>query len=174
MPMKVILRTDVDNLGRLGDQVSVKLGYARNFLLPMGLAMLDTKANRKQFETEKKKLQAKVDAAKADAQGALGKLNGQRLTMAVRVGEGEKLYGSVTAANIAEVLEQQTGQAVDKRKIVLPSPIRSLGEYEIPIKLHTDVTAVVTVNVIKFGHVVEEEAPAPAAAPAEAPAAPAE
>ncbi|KUJ96512.1 MAG: large subunit ribosomal protein [Desulfonauticus sp.] len=148
--MQVVLRADIENLGRLGDVVEVKPGYARNYLLPKGLAMLATEKNLKLFEREKKKLQEKMDAIRFAAQELKEKLEELEVVLEVRVGEGDKLYGAVTAANIADKV-QELGYEIDKRKIVIPEPIRALGEYELEVKLHPDVRATLKVKVIKHG-----------------------
>ena len=170
MPMKIILRADVDNLGTLGDEVAVKPGYARNFLIPQGLAMPATAANRKQFELESKKLQAKADAARGGAEALASKINGAKVVIEVRVGEGDKLYGSVTAGNIAEALAAQ-GIELDKRKIVLEQPIRATGEYVIEVRLHPQVRAEMNVSVVRLGQVEEALAEATPATEAAEPAA---
>ncbi|GAB6112619.1 50S ribosomal protein L9 [Desulfomicrobium escambiense] len=148
--MKVILRADVDNLGRLGDIVAVKPGYGRNYLLPQGLASLATPGNLKVFEQERRKLQAMNDAVKADASALAAKIEAAKVVIEVRTGDGDKLYGSVTSPQIAAILAEQ-GVDVDRRKIQLDEGIRSLGEYIIEVKLHPEVVAKLTVNVIKHG-----------------------
>ncbi|WP_456325133.1 50S ribosomal protein L9 [Desulfonauticus submarinus] len=148
--MQVVLRADIENLGRLGDVVNVKPGYARNYLIPKGLAMLATDQNLKRFEREKKKLQEKMDAIRFAAQELADKLNALEVVLPVRVGEGDKLYGAVTAANIADKVAE-LGYEVDKRKILIKEPIRALGEYELEVKLHPDVRATLKVKVIKHG-----------------------
>lgn len=153
--MKLILRADVDNLGRLGDLVEVKPGFGRNYLIPQGFAMLATKANLRAFELERKKLQAAMDALKGEAQALADKLNAANVAITVRVGENDKLYGSVTSANIGDALEAM-GIEMDRRKIVLDEPIRALGEYTLDVKLHPDVVAELTVSVLKHGQSVEE------------------
>ncbi len=136
--MKVILRADVENLGRLGDLVEVKDGYGRNYLLPQGLAMLASPSNLKVFEVERKKLQIKVDALRAEASSLAEKIAGTDAVIAMRVGENDKLYGSVTSTQIAEALAAK-GIEVDRRRILLDAPIRSLGQYTIRVRLHADV-----------------------------------
>lgn len=148
--MKVILRADVDNLGRLGEIVAVRPGYGRNYLLPQGLASLVTPGNLKVFEQERRKLQAKNDAIRAEASGLAGKIGAAKVVIEVRVGDGDKLYGSVTSAQIAAILAEQ-GVDVDRRKIQLEDGIRSLGEYIVDVKLHPEVVAKLTVKVIKHG-----------------------
>lgn len=160
--MKLILRADVDSLGRLGDIVTVKPGYGRNFLIPQGLAMPASVANQKQFDLEHKKLQAKADSLKAAAEELAAKIAAAPVTIEVRVGEGDKLYGAVTATNIGDALAE-AGVDVDRRKIVMSEPIRSLGEYDIEIKLHPDVRGELKLTVAKHGQpeevIAEEEAP---------------
>ena len=148
--MKVILRADVDNLGRLGEIVAVRPGYGRNYLLPQGLASLATPGNLKVFEQERRKLQAMNDAVKAEASALAAKIEAAKVVIEVRTGDGDKLYGSVTSSQIAAILAEQ-GVDVDRRKIQLDEGIRSLGEYIIEVKLHPEVVAKLTVNVVKHG-----------------------
>ena len=152
--MKLILRADIDNLGRLGDLVTVKPGYGRNYLVPQGLAMSATKANIKAFEFERKRLQEKMDAIRFAAQELADKLAAAKVVISVRVGEGNKLYGSVTAVNIAEALEAMD-IVVDRRKIILDDPIRALGEYPLEVKLHPDVKAELNVSVVPHGQEID-------------------
>jgi large subunit ribosomal protein L9 len=148
--MQIILRADVDNLGRLGDVVKVKPGYGRNYLIPKGMAMPATKANKNIFERERKKLEVQMEKIRQAAQSQADRLNEAHVVIPVRVGENEKLYGSVTTTNIGEALSQM-GIEVDRRKIVLENPIRSLGEFEVEVKLHHDVKCLVKVSVVKHG-----------------------
>jgi large subunit ribosomal protein L9 len=138
--MKVILRSDIENLGRLGDVVQVKPGYGRNYLLPQGFAMLASPANLKVFELERKKLQAKVESLRGTAASLAEKIAAVKLSIAMRVGENDKLYGSVTPALIADALAEQ-GIVVDRRRVLLDAPIRALGERVVRIRLHADVVA---------------------------------
>lgn len=169
--MKVILRTDVENLGRLGDLVEVKPGYGRNYLLPQGYAMLATSANLKVFELERKKLLAKTEALRSAAASLSDKIAATQITIPMRVGDNDKLYGSVTSAMISEALEAR-GIEVDRRRILLDAPIRALGDYEVRVRLHADVVAELVVSVVaeKTHHEEEEEQ----AAHAEQESAPAE
>lgn len=160
--MKVILRADVDNLGRLGDIVAVRPGYGRNYLLPQGLASMANPSNLKVFEQERRKLQAMNDAIKAEAMALAGKIEAAKVVIEVRVGDGDKLYGSVTSPQIAAILEEQ-GVELDRRKIQLDDGIRSLGEYIIDVKLHPEVVAKLTVNVVKFGRADQVNEPEPKA-----------
>ncbi len=146
--MKLILRADVDNLGRLGQVVKVKPGYGRNYLIPQGLAMMATASNQKAFEVERKKLQAKMDAVKAEAMTLAEKLAAAEVVIRVRTGEADRLYGSVTAATIVDALAEM-GIEMDKRKLDLDEPIRALGEYSVQAKLHADVRPEITVRVVK-------------------------
>jgi len=148
--MKLILRADMENLGKLGDIVAVKPGYGRNYLIPQGLAMMATTSNQKVFDLERKKLQAKMDALRSDAAGLASKLAGATVSIEVRVGEGDKLYGSVTSSMIADGLEAQ-GIVIDRKKIVLDDPIRTLGVHEVDVKLHADVRGTVRVMVCRQG-----------------------
>ncbi len=145
--MKVILRSDVENLGRLGDLVEVKPGYGRNFLLPQGLAMAATPANLKVFELERKKLQTKVEALRSEAAGIADRLAAAKVRIAMRVGENDKLYGSVTSTLIAEALQAQ-GIELDRRRILLDAPIRAVGDYTVRVRLHADVVANLAVSIV--------------------------
>jgi large subunit ribosomal protein L9 len=162
MTMKLILRADVDALGRLGDIVAVKPGFGRNYLIPQGLAMMATDANLKQFELERKKLAGKADTLRAEATDLAAKIAAATVAITVRVGEGDKLYGSVTAANIADALLEQ-GIEIDRRKIEMPDAIRSLGEYDVEIRLHPDVKGELKLRVIKHGQPEKEPELAPEA-----------
>ncbi len=156
--MKVILRADVDNLGRLGEIVAVKPGYGRNYLLPQGYASLATPGNLKVFEQERRKLQAKNDAIRAEASALAAKIEAAKVVIEVRVGDGDKLYGSVTSSQIAGILEGQ-GVNVDRRKLQLDDGIRALGEYIVDVKLHPEVVAKLTVKVVKLGQTEQVETP---------------
>lgn len=156
--MKVILRADVDNLGSLGEIVTVKPGYGRNYLLPQGLASLATPSNLKVFDQERRKLQAKNDAIRAAAADLAAKIEAAKVVIEVRVGDGDKLYGSVTSSQIADVLIGQ-GVEIDRRKIQMEDVIRTLGEYVLDVKLHPEVVAQLTVSVVKHGRTEAVEAP---------------
>ncbi len=146
--MEVILRRAVDNLGHPGDLVKVSAGYARNFLLPRGYAFEATPGNRKRIEQERQRLEAAESGRRDEAQTVADRLAEVSLTFSARVGEEGKLFGSVTAADIAQQLEAQ-GHHVEKRQIDLHEPIRALGVYRIPIRLHADVRPEIKVWVIK-------------------------
>lgn len=146
--MEVILRLDHDKLGQAGEVVKVKPGYARNYLIPKGIAYTATDKNIKRYENEKKQQSWKIEQEKRKAEELAKELENVSCTIAVQVGEEEKLFGSVTSQNIADSLTEQ-GFEVDKRKIQLEEPIKSLGIYSVPIKLHTEVEAKVKVWVVK-------------------------
>ena len=146
--MEVILRNAIDKLGHPGDIVSVSPGYARNFLLPRGLAYQATPGNLKRIAAEKSRLEALENERKAAAQAIADKLAEVSVTFAARVGEEGKLFGSVTSSDIAHQLEAQ-GFKIDKRQIELNEPIKALGMYKVPIKLHADVHPEIKVWIIK-------------------------
>jgi len=146
--MKLLLRQDYKPLGEAGEIVNVKPGYARNFLIPNGLAMLASDKNLKRYENEKKQMFWRQEKEKRQSEDLAKTLENVSCTITVQVGEEDKMFGSVTSQNIAEALEAQ-GYSVDKRKIILEEPIKSLGIYSVPIKLHTDVEAKVKVWVVK-------------------------
>ena len=148
--MEVILREDIDKLGRRGEVVKVAEGYGRNYLLPRGLAMPVTDANRAVIEREKKVHEARTAKEKAEFVSLAERLNGMRFVAPRKVGEHDLLYGSVTAGDIAEYLKTK-GIDIDKRKIQLDEPIKRLGDYEVKIKLHPEVTATLKVLVSKEG-----------------------
>lgn len=156
--MKVILRADIENLGHLGDVVEVKPGYGRNYLIPHDLAMLATPANLHAFELERKKLQARMDEIRTAASAIAEKLQDFVLTIAMRVGENDKLYGSVTSSMIGELLSQE-GIEIDRHTILLDGAIRTLGEHTVRARLHADVVPTFVVKVISEdkSHLGEEE-----------------
>ena len=146
--MEIILRQAVNNLGHPGDIVDVKPGYARNYLLPRGLAFLATTGNKKRIEQDRQRLEEAENERRTKAQELAAKLEEVSLTFSARVGEEGKLFGSVTAADIAQQLEAQ-GLHVEKRLIDLHDPIRALGVYRVPVRLHADVKPELKVWVIK-------------------------
>ena len=146
--MEIILRQAVENLGKPGDVVKVKAGYARNYLLPHGLAYEATPGNLKRIQQERDRLDAAENERRGAAQGIAEKLEQVSLTFSARVGEEGKLFGSVTATDIAAQLEGQ-GFHIEKRQIDLHEPIKALGVYRVPIRLHADVKPEVRVWVIK-------------------------
>ena len=145
--MKLILREDVYNLGKSGELVTVKEGYARNYLLPRNLAMLASSANVRQLDHEKKVIELRQQKLKGGALEQAKKLEGVKLTIKRKTGEQEKLFGSVTALDLAEALAA-AGHKLDRRLIHLPEPIRAVGEFAVEIRLHREVTAKLTVTVV--------------------------
>jgi len=146
--MQIILRDDMDNLGKSGEVVNVKPGYARNFLLPRGVAFEATEGNKKRIAQEKARLEAAESERRQTASEFAKVLEEVSITFAARVGEEGKLFGSVTAADIQQQLEAQ-GHKVERRQIDLHEPIKALGVYRVPIKLHADVKPEIKVWVIK-------------------------
>jgi large subunit ribosomal protein L9 len=146
--MKLILRQDYESLGAAGDVINVKSGFARNFLIPKGYAMQASDKNLRRYENDKKQMFWRQEKEKRQSEELAKTLENVSCTITVQVGEEDKMFGSVTSQNIAESLEAQ-GYTVDKRKIILEEPIKSLGIYSVPIKLHTDVEAKVKVWVVK-------------------------
>lgn len=144
--MKVILREDVYNLGRSGEVVIVKDGYARNYLLPRNLAMLANDANVRHLEHEKKVIDVRQEKLKGSAQEQAKKLENVSVKIKRKVGEQDKLFGSVTALDIAEALAT-AGHKLDRRLIHLTDPIKSVGSFPVEIRLHRDVVASVSVVV---------------------------
>jgi large subunit ribosomal protein L9 len=146
--MEIILRQSVENLGNPGDLVKVSAGFARNYLLPRGVAVVATEGNKKRIAQEKARLEAAEAQRRASAEELASKYEQISLTFSARVGEEGKLFGSVTAADIAHQLEVQ-GYAIEKRQVDLHEPIKALGVYRVPIKLHADVKPEIKVWVIK-------------------------
>ena len=146
--MEIILRADVQHLGKLGEVVKVKDGYARNFLLPKGLAYPATEANKRKIAYEGERLAKQRAGEKSAAESEASRLADVHLTFPVKVGEEDKLFGSVTASDIQRKLEE-LGIKVDKRKIDLHEPIRELGDFQVGIKIHPDVRPEVRVTVVK-------------------------
>lgn len=146
--MEIILRADIPKLGQRGDIVTVKDGYARNYLLPRKLAMEATAGSRKQVATMKAAGARREAKEKSSAESLAAQLGEQVLTIPAKAGESDQLFGSVTAIDIAAALERR-GFAIDKRKVLLEEPIKTLGEYQVPLRLHREVTAEVKVNVTR-------------------------
>lgn len=145
--IEVILREDVQSLGKAGALVRVKPGYARNFLLPRGLAYEATEGNKKRIAAETRARGVRVAEERGKAQAAAEQLGTVAVTIAAKAGEGERLFGSVTAQDIADALER-AGHPIDKRKLELPHPIKQLGEHTVPVRLHAEVQAAVRVTVV--------------------------
>ena len=148
--MEVILREDVDKLGRRGEVVKVAEGYGRNFLLPRGLALAVNEANKAMISRERKQHDARMAKEKAEFQAVADRINGIRFVAPRKVGENDALYGSVTSGDVAEFLRAK-GIEIDKRKVQLEEPVKKLGEHEVGIKLHPEVTATLKLLVTKEG-----------------------
>jgi large subunit ribosomal protein L9 len=144
--VKVILREDIVRLGDAGEVVSVRPGFARNFLLPQGKAILATESSMKALGHHQRVIAEKVSREKKTLEGEKSRIEALSLEIAVQVGEEGKLFGSVTAAQIAELLAAQ-GVTVDRRKIELPEPIKEVGEHRVPLRLHSEVVAQLRLNV---------------------------
>ena len=145
--MKVILRKNHASLGNMGDLVDVKAGYARNYLIPHDVAYVASESAMRTLEQEKKQYERRQSKAQIEAEKRAVELGKLSVTIAMQVGEEEKLFGAVTSQMIADALKQH-GAEVDRRSIMLDEPIKALGIYEVPVKLHTNVTATVKVWVV--------------------------
>ncbi len=145
--IEVILREDIQTLGKAGEMVRVKPGYARNYLLPHGLAFEATEGNKKRIEAETKARGVRNAAEKTEAETAAARLSAVSLTIAGKAGEEGKLFGSVTAQDVADALARE-GHTIDRRRIELDHPIKSLGEHIVSVRLHPEVHAEVRVSVV--------------------------
>jgi large subunit ribosomal protein L9 len=148
--MEIILREHVDNLGRRGEIVKVADGYARNFLLPRKLALPATAGNRKHVERERKIMETRESEEKAEASALASRIAAVDISISRRTGDTDQLYGSVTSGDIADFLKAK-GFEIDRRKLILPEPIKTIGEHNVPLKLHREVTLPLTVKVVKEG-----------------------
>lgn len=146
--MRVILRRDFEALGKAGEQIEVKDGYARNYLFPQNIALKAVKKNIKRLEEEARLRDLKKNRALIKSKGLAEKLKSLSITIPVKVGEEDKVFGSVTSQEIAQQL-QEKGYEIDKRQVLLETPIKALGIYDIPIKLHPDISTAVKLWVIK-------------------------
>ncbi len=155
--MKVLLIEDVDNLGYAGDVKKVANGYGRNFLLPQRLAVLATPGALKQAETIRKAAEKRRAQETEDAKAIAGQISGLSLVFERRAGETGKLYGSVTSNDIAEAIQEKSGIEIDKRKVSLGEPIRSLGEQQVTIKLMIDVSTEIKVTVVPLGGILDHD-----------------
>jgi large subunit ribosomal protein L9 len=148
--MEVILRQHVDNLGERGQIVKVADGFARNYLLPRKLALPATEGNKRHVERERKIMETREAEEKGQAEAVASRLASVDISIARRVGETDQLYGSVTASDIADYLKAK-GFEIDRRRLVLPDPIKTIGEHKVPLKLHRNVTVPLVVKVVKEG-----------------------
>ena len=146
--MKIVLREDVETLGKKGDLLEVADGYARNYLVPRGLAMKATRGVVKQADAMRRNRTARDARDREAAEAVASRLAASPLRVEARAGEGGKLFGSVTNADVADALRNQTGIEVDRRSIDLAEPIKELGAAEIPVRLHPDVTATLHIEVV--------------------------
>ncbi len=145
--MKVILLSEVKNLGKAGEVKEVSDGYARNFLLPRGLAVEATPMKLKELKEKSERKERKLEREEERARALKERIDGRELALKVKAGEGGRLFGTVTAKDISDNLQQQYGVSVDKKKIEIPEPIKHLGEYRVKIKLFPSVSADVKVIV---------------------------
>ena len=146
--MKVILKEDIPKLGRMGQTVDVARGYGRNYLIPQGKAIVATSKNMKALEHERMLIQRKAELARKEAEGLAEKISGLTLSLSRKVVEEDKLYGSVSVSDISQAL-QEAGVEIERKLINLEEPIKSLGEFKVPIKVHDTVTAEVTIQVLR-------------------------
>ena len=145
--MKIVLRSDVDNVGHKGDIVDVADGFARNYLVPKGLALPASPGIQKQADAMRRNRDAKDRRDREAAEAIAAQLSGRAVTIEARAGEGGRLFGSVTSADIADAVQAQLGVEIDRRRIQLDEPLKELGPAELSVRLHPDVTAMVTVEV---------------------------
>ena len=146
--MRVVLRDDVENIGRKGDLIEVTDGFARNYLVPRGLAMKATKGVVQQAEAMRRNREARDARDREAAQALADQLSGRRIELRARAGEGGRLFGSVTSADVADAVRAHTGVELDRRKTQLAEPLKELGAVEVPVKLHSDVEVTLTVDVV--------------------------
>lgn len=152
---KILLKEDIESLGGRGEIVSVRAGYARNYLLPRGFAILATKGNVKQIEQEREALLKRAAEERSTAEAQLEQMRTLKFKFERKAGESGTLFGSVTSMDIEDALKQK-GYEVDRRKIVLKSPIKELGEYSVPVRLHREVTLDLPIVVLAEGEVIQE------------------
>jgi len=155
--MQVILLERVENLGAIGDEVKVRDGFARNFLLPQKKALRANEANRKVFEEQRAQIEARNAEAKAAAEKASGKVDGQSFTLIRSAGEAGQLYGSVSSRDIADAIVS-SGAKIDRNSVVLDKPIKNIGVHEVRIRLHAEVYANVKINVARSADEAERQA----------------
>ena len=146
--MKVVLRSDVDKLGNKGDLLDVADGYARNYLVPRGLAIRATDGVVQQAAAMRRSREAREARDREAAQALATRLTETRITVKARAGEGGKLFGSVTTSDVAEAIAAQTGVTIDRRQLHLDEPIKELGPNEVPVRLHADVAVAVAIDVV--------------------------
>jgi large subunit ribosomal protein L9 len=145
--MKVILKEDVHGLGKAGQIINVKDGYARNFLFPKGLALVADEKNMRLLEYQKKKFEEQAKKKRQDAESIAERLTGIQITIKSKAGEDQKLFGSITSKDIAEALQKE-GFSIERKQIMISEPIKRLGEYEVEVKLHSNINAKLKINVV--------------------------
>jgi large subunit ribosomal protein L9 len=146
--MKIILRKDVEKLGKAGEIIETKRGYARNYLIPQGFAIEASTANMKIIEQEKATAQRRFQQEVGSAEELAAQLNTVSVTAAIQVGEEDRVFGAITNQNIADLLAEK-GYEIDRKKIILEEPIKALGVFEVPIKIHSEVEAKIKVWVVR-------------------------
>ncbi len=146
--MKIVLRDDVENVGRKGDLIEVTDGFARNYLVPRGLAMKATKGVVRQADAMRKSRDAREARDRDAAQALADQLTGRRIALRARAGEGGRLFGSITAADVVDAVREQTGVELDRRKTQLAEPLKELGAIDVPVKLHPDVDVILSIDVV--------------------------
>jgi large subunit ribosomal protein L9 len=146
--MKVILKEDIPKLGTMGETVKVAPGYGRNYLIPQGKAVLATSKNLKELEHQRQLILRKAELVRKDAESFAEKFRGLTLTLTRKVVGEDKIYGSVSVGDISQALEE-AGVEIERKMIKLTEPIKSVGEFQVPVKVHADVTVEVTVQVVK-------------------------
>jgi large subunit ribosomal protein L9 len=146
--MKVILKEDIPKLGTMGETVKVAPGYGRNYLIPQGKAVLATSKNLKELEHQKRLILRKAELVRTDAESFAEKFRGLTITLARKVVDEDKIYGSVSVADISQALKE-AGVEIERKMIKLDEPIKSLGEFQVLVQVHADVTAEFTVQVVK-------------------------
>jgi large subunit ribosomal protein L9 len=146
--VRVVLRDDVENVGRKGDLIEVADGFARNYLVPRGLAMKATRGVVQQAEAMRRNREVRETRDRESAQAVADQLAGQRIEVRARAGEGGRLFGSVTAADIVDAVRAQTGVELDRRNTQLAEPLKELGPADVPVKLHTDVEVTLSIDVV--------------------------
>jgi large subunit ribosomal protein L9 len=146
--MKVVLREDVDNLGKKGDLIEVADGYARNFLVPRGMALKASAGIEKQADAMRRNRDARDKRDREAAEAIAAQVSGKTITIAARAGVEGKLFGSVGTIDVADAVQAQLGVEIDRRRVVLTEPLKELGPAEVPVRLHPDVTAMLAVEVV--------------------------
>ncbi len=146
--MKIVLRDDVENVGRKGDLIEVTDGFARNYLVPRGLAMKATKGVVRQADAMRRSREAREARDLESAQALADQLTGRRIALRARAGEGGRLFGSITSADVVDAVREQTGVELDRRKTQLAEPLKELGAVDVPVKLHPEVEVTLTVDVV--------------------------